>query len=77
MLPLLIQKVSVCPLSDLMSAEKMQKWIWTDSDYDSMIWHDNYIHAMSYDAEERSFSLDIDYITEWVEPEKTVDCFHF
>ncbi len=60
-----------------MSAEKMQKWIWTDSDYDLMSWHDNYIHAISFDVEEDLFDLDIDYITEWVEPKKGEDCFSF
>ena len=62
---------------DHMSADKMKKWIWTDSDYDTMSWHDNYIHAMSFNAEESSFDLDIDYITEWVEPEEGEDCVSF
>ena len=55
----------------------MRNWIWTDSDYDSMSWHDNYIHAISFDAEEDLFDLDIDYITEWVRLKKGDDYFSF
>jgi len=31
-----------------------------------MGWHDNYIHAISFDPENYSFSLDIDYIHKWI-----------
>lgn len=44
---------------------KLDKNIWTEADFDSMDWHDNPIHAMTF-GDHFEFILDIDYIFEWV-----------
>jgi hypothetical protein len=44
---------------------KLDKHIWTEADFDSMNWHDNPIHAMTF-SENFELLLDIDYIFEWV-----------
>jgi hypothetical protein len=41
------------------------KNIWTEKDFDSMSWHDNYIHCIYFPGEECELKLDIDYIFSW------------
>ena len=38
----------------------------TEADFETMGWHDNYIHAINFEPETYSFSLDIDYIHQWI-----------
>jgi hypothetical protein len=55
----------------------LEKWIWSNSDYESMSWHDNFVHAISYDPEKYSFELDIDHICEWIDPRNENGNFSF
>ncbi len=48
---------------------KLDKWVWTEADFDRMGWHDVAIHAMApiLEAPDRAeFVLDLDYILKWV-----------
>ncbi len=44
---------------------ELEKFIWTESDFEDMSWHDCKIHAMSFNAN-YELSMDIDYIAQWV-----------
>ena len=44
---------------------QLDRSIWTEKDFDNMNWHDNSIHAISFDNNFHLY-LDIDYIFEWV-----------
>jgi hypothetical protein len=54
------------PPSDIF---KLEKSIWTDSDFDAMGWHDVVIHSFTYQPYSGELLFDIDYIFAWVEPE--------
>ena len=56
---------------------KLEKWIWTEVDFEVMGWHDCQIHAMAFYPEEFEFALDIDYIFQWVEPQPGERYFKF
>lgn len=47
----------------------LEKSVWTDSDLDTMNWHDNKIHAVALDGHNHQLLLDIDYICKWVKRE--------
>ena len=47
---------------------QLEKWIWTESDFDQMGWHDNNIYGLSFFPEDFEFALDIDYIFQWINP---------
>ena len=42
----------------------LEKTMWSENDFNEMNWHDNKIHAMSF-QDEFKFLLDIDYIFKW------------
>ena len=44
---------------------QLDKFIWTESDFENMFWHDNPIHAISF-SDNFEIILDIDYVFEWV-----------
>ncbi|HEX8211947.1 MAG TPA: hypothetical protein VF584_17355 [Longimicrobium sp.] len=46
----------------------LEKWVWTDADFERMGWHDAPIRAMAYLSESFEIAFDIDYILEWVHP---------
>ncbi|HEX8453997.1 MAG TPA: hypothetical protein VF647_18065 [Longimicrobium sp.] len=46
----------------------LEKWVWTDADFEQMGWHDAPIHAMAYLSETFEIAFDIDYILKWVHP---------
>lgn len=56
---------------------KLNKWIWTEKDFDQMRWHDSLIYSMSFFSEKYEFSLDIDYIFEWIHPKHGEKYFKF
>ena len=56
---------------------KMEKWIWTDADFEQMGWHDAQIYAFAFLSENFEFVLDIDYILRWVHPAPDEECFKF
>ncbi|RSK46270.1 hypothetical protein [Hymenobacter perfusus] len=55
------------------AAYQLEKWIWTEADFEQMSWHDARIYAMQFGG---NISLDIDYIFQWVQADKD-DFFSF
>ncbi len=60
---------------------KLEKAIWTDSDFEKMGWHDSNVYAISFlnstDPDKNEFCLDLDYIFEWINPEPPEKTFSF
>ena len=54
-------------------AYQLEKWVWTEADFDQMGWHDATIYAVQFG---KDISFDIDYIFEWVQADKD-DFFSF
>ncbi|GAB2967975.1 hypothetical protein GCM10027048_43490 [Hymenobacter coalescens] len=48
-------------------AYELEKWLWTEADFDRMGWHDASVYAWRLAGEE--LLLDIDYIFQWNQPE--------
>ena len=46
----------------------LQKWTWTEEDFERMGWHDAQVHAFAFVPESWELLLDLDYILEWVGP---------
>jgi hypothetical protein len=46
----------------------LEKWLWTDTDFELMGWHDCLIHALAFPRDTYDLVLDIDYIFKWVHP---------
>lgn len=55
----------------------LEKWLWTQDDYDQMGWHDATIRAIAFLPEADEIALDIDYIFEWIDPAKGETYFNF
>jgi hypothetical protein len=59
----------------------LEKYLWTDADFDRMGWHDCYIHAFTSiiepDELRFEFLLDIDYIVRWVVPDPPTGELYF
>jgi hypothetical protein len=51
-----------------MESYELEKTVWTEHDFDIMGWHDCRLWAMAADTEAFEFSLDLDYIFQWVKP---------
>ena len=49
--------------------EGLEKWIWTEADYESMGWHDARVWAFALFPETNEFVLDLDYIVRWIPPQ--------
>src|SRR3954467_8504713 len=49
-----------------METYTLEKWVWTEADFENMQWHDASIYAMQLTCD---LSFDIDYIFKWNEPE--------
>jgi hypothetical protein len=56
---------------------ELEKWVWTEADFDVMGWHDSQIHAMAFFPEEFELAFDIDYIFQWVDPQPNETYFKF
>ena len=50
----------------------MDRLVWNDADYEEISWHDNYVHAMSFNSDTSTFYLEFDHILKWVKDEKVV-----
>jgi hypothetical protein len=50
-------------------AYQLEKYLFTDADFDTMNWHDCHIHAFSFN-DDYELLVDIDYMFEWVKPKK-------
>lgn len=55
---------------------ELEKWVWTEDDFDAMDWHDCRIYALAFHSQ-FEFVLDIDYIFEWVCPAAGDTHFNF
>lgn len=55
----------------------LEKWIWTDEDFELMGWHDATIHAVGFAFGNWELAFDIDYILQWVKPIFPESCFYF
>lgn len=51
-----------------MKAEIVEKYLWTENDFDLMGWHDATFYAIGFLPEKYQLLLDIDYIFKWIEP---------
>jgi hypothetical protein len=54
--------------SPQMQQQRMQ---WTESDFDTMSWHDNHVHGIRVEQDNPEhgtgiLALDLDYILEWL-----------
>jgi len=49
-----------------MQPYELEKWIWTEKDFDAMGWHDATVYGLQL---EQNLALDIDYIFQWNPPE--------
>ncbi|MDQ6785521.1 MAG: hypothetical protein M3033_01695 [Acidobacteriota bacterium] len=56
---------------------KVEKWIWTDADFEQMNWHDTRVYAVAFAADAYEIIFDIDYIFEWIHPTKGETYFRF
>ena len=56
---------------------KLEKWIWTEADFEVMGWHDCQIHAMAFFPENFELVFDIDYLFEWIDPQPNETFFKF
>lgn len=55
----------------------LTKWIWTDSDFPQMGWHDATVHAYAAIPERFELVFDIDYILSWEAPIPPKETFSF
>lgn len=56
---------------------ELEKWVWDESDFERMGWHDCHIHALAFDPDAFELMLDIDYILGWVHPGEGETYFGF
>jgi hypothetical protein len=56
---------------------QLDKWLWTESDFEIMGWHDSNIYAVAFSPEKFEIAFDIDYIFQWVHPRQNETCFSF
>ena len=56
---------------------ELEKWVWTEQDFDIMGWHDSHIYSIAFKPDSREFVMDIDYIFKWVHPVYPDNCFSF
>jgi hypothetical protein len=56
---------------------ELEKWLWTESDFRDMGWHDSRIYAFALSPERFEIAFDIDYIFQWVHPQQKEECFSF
>lgn len=41
---------------------KIEKHIWSETDYNEMGWHDNTVYSMAFDEDKYELMFDLDYI---------------
>ncbi|MEC0226441.1 hypothetical protein [Paenibacillus alba] len=56
---------------------KSNKNLWNDEDFDNMNWHDCKVYGIGFDDDKYKLVFDIDYILDWVKPEKDNIYFKF
>lgn len=60
-----------------MQEYELEKWVWTENDFERMGWHDSQVYAFAFSPETFELLLDIDYIFQWVQPEPGEEFFKF
>jgi hypothetical protein len=55
----------------------LEKFIWTDADYEQMCWHDVVVHGILVHPEKWEILFDIDYIVKWFSPEPPEKYFKY
>src|SRR3712207_2867226 len=55
----------------------LDKWIWSDADFDQMGWHATWVHAFAAIPETYEVIFDIDYILRWMPPVPPKDNYAF
>ena len=55
----------------------LEKWLWTESDFEVMEWHDSRIYALAFAPEKSEIIFDIDYIFQWIPPKDGQTSFSF
>ena len=60
-----------------MQAYIVEKWIWTEADFEEMGWHDSHIHGLAFSPDDFELAFDVDYILEWIDPEPDETYFKF
>jgi hypothetical protein len=55
----------------------VEKFCWTDNEFENMNWHDNYIHAITFNEEKYELLFDIDYIDKWISPSDNEKHYNF
>lgn len=58
-------------------SQLLEKWLWTQEDFERMGWHDGRVHALAFLPEQFELCLDIDYIVRWVNPIPPANHFTF
>ncbi|NUZ12866.1 hypothetical protein HUZ36_19000 [Pseudoalteromonas sp. McH1-7] len=56
---------------------KLEKDVWTESDFKVMGWHDSQIYSFYANDETFEWYVDLDYIFKWVNPESEGDSYQF
>lgn len=56
---------------------ELEKWLWSEADFENMGWHDSRIYALAFSPDTYELLLDIDYIFKWVSPEPGETYFQF
>jgi len=49
----------------------LEKWIWTEEDFEQMSWYDCRIYALALPENAYEVVLDIDYIFQWIHPKES------
>ena len=57
--------------------DEVEKWIWTEADFDKMGWHDAAVHALAFFPADYEIAFDIDYILEWIDPKGNNNYYTF
>ena len=55
----------------------LEKWTWTEEDFERLGWHDAHVHAFAFLPDTWEFLLDLDYIWEWVSPAENESHYSF
>ena len=56
---------------------ELEKWLWTENDFEMMGWHDSRVDAVAFSPENLEIAFDIDYIFQWVHPPQDEIFFSF
>src|SRR5215213_10801038 len=55
----------------------LEKWTWTEEDFERMGWHDAQVHAFAFLPESWELLLDLDDILKWVAPSEGESHYSF